>query len=66
MKAKAEFLKVDQMELAISITMPLGDWKALRAQMPTSWPSCDLVDVIREAVRQAEGNFRVTTRGGVE
>ena len=58
-RTTARFIGTDDLELAITIQMPLKHWKELRAQLPERWPACDLGQHIRKAVDQAEATFRV-------
>lgn len=57
-KVTAEFISTDNVEVTMTITMPMRDWKALRDDLPTRWPAWKIGSAISQVVRALEG--RVT------
>ena len=47
----------DEIEMEMTVSMPLKEWKALRNQLDGAWPSWKLSNAIGSLVRQAESNF---------
>jgi hypothetical protein len=59
-RAKFAIEKPDDIDCTMKITMSLGQWKKLRAQLPSEWPSMDLYRAIGDLVGQAEQTFYVS------
>jgi hypothetical protein len=57
MKATFRLTEPKKVEATLSITMPLEDWEALRAQLPVAWPSWKLSSVIDHLVTKAQVEF---------
>jgi hypothetical protein len=49
--------KPDEIELTLTLTMTLDQWKRLKEQIPHEWPSSDIKSKIYDLVRQAERHF---------
>ena len=57
MKVSAEFLNTDNVEVSLTITMPLSSWKALRDDIDPNghwYPSGKLRSTINDVMRQLE------------
>ena len=55
MRVTAEFINTDNVDVTLTITMPLGHWKKLRDQLSgDGWPGSDLHSAIGESVRTLE------------
>lgn len=48
----------DKIEMTLTITMPLADWKDLRTQMSSAYPSWAFSSAISRLVNHAEEHFR--------
>lgn len=57
MKTSLRVEHPDQIEMTLTITQSLGDWKRLKGQLPSAFPSYKLVSAISDMVRQAEERF---------
>lgn len=56
MKAHAEVNNPGTVEVSITLTMPLADWKVLRGQLEAGkWPSYQLSMAITDVVAKIEG-----------
>jgi hypothetical protein len=58
MKATAKFEAINSIDVTMTVTMSLGEWKELEQQLEHSWPACDLKYAIRELVRKADVQLR--------
>lgn len=61
MKTTFAFVKPDEMQVAMTITMPLGEWRELRKLLPETWPAYELRRHILDVVQQAEKVFHAST-----
>lgn len=63
MRAEIRVVKPNTIDVAITLVAPLEEWKKLREQLRTDWPSLTLRSVIDQAVtkleRQAESTDEV-------
>lgn len=57
MNAFMEIKNPDSIEVSLTLTMKLKDWKELREQLPEKWPAWDIGSAITDMVRQAEVRF---------
>ncbi len=57
MKAEFKSVKSDDIEMEMTISMPLGRWKQLREQAKGTYPASDLRQSIYEMIRFAEKQF---------
>ena len=64
MKAEAQFVRVDELEVALTLTMTLKAWKELSACITQRWPGIELQKVISNMVEQIEGkvSYREVSR----
>lgn len=46
---------IQNMPLAITISMTVAEWGRLRAQMQTNWPSSDVARAIYDALEKIDG-----------
>jgi len=54
-KAKMAIVNPADIEVSLTMTMKLKEWKELKEQMNSDrWPSCDLTGKISEIVRQID------------
>lgn len=63
MNVSAKFLNTDSVDVTITITMSMRDWKALHAELPSKWPAWKLGEHISEAVRKLESNVSGSSEG---
>lgn len=47
----------DKIEMTLSLTMSLYEWKQLKAQMSNEWPSWEIGGKIRSMIDQASTSF---------
>jgi hypothetical protein len=47
-------------ECTLAITMTLGEWESLRSQLPNSYPSWRVVNVITDLIQKARAQFQST------
>lgn len=57
MNVKFTATQPDNIEMTVSLTMPLKNWRLLSQQLSTAWPSSELSMDIDSVVRQALKNF---------
>ena len=57
MRAFFEVINTDKIEMQLTMTMVLKEWKELRNQLINEWPSSDLSRDIADLVGQAEKHF---------
>jgi hypothetical protein len=57
MKAKIKAQKPDEIEMELTLTMRLKDWKELRSQVQQAWPSWEVGSAISDLINQAEKHF---------
>ncbi len=61
MKAQAQFQNTGAIELAVTVTMPVAEWKyVLRDLKPDSSPATDFARIVRAAVTMAEDRMEVS------
>lgn len=60
MKLKANFkvLYPEKIEMELTVTMSLEDWKRLGKQLPNEFPSYRLMEQIADMTRKAEKHFK--------
>lgn len=46
--------QIDEMDLTISITMKVSEWRVYRKAQPYTWPSCDVSRTIDGALKDVE------------
>lgn len=56
--------KPDGIEMTLTMTMTLGQWKELRAQLAGAWPAWELGSAIREMIQKADTHFRGEVKEG--
>ena len=54
---KLEVINPDVIEMKLSITMRIKEWRLLKEQLSNKWPSYDLSGEISDIIRQAESTF---------
>lgn len=54
MKVTAQFIGTDDLELELTIRMPLKHWKELQATLTEKWPAWQFGRYIHDAVYRAE------------
>lgn len=54
MNVKVQMHNPDDMEVTLSVTMPLKDLRKLNTQLCTDWPSGEVSTAIRFSIRDAE------------
>lgn len=68
MRAKIAFENPEQIRATISLTMTLADWKKLRDQLTSAWPSSDLgyaiTDLLHKGRKSIEADPSATTHNG--
>lgn len=52
----------DKIEMTMTVTMTLEEWKIISASLPAKWPSCDLTSAINSMVNQAVMRFYPKTK----
>lgn len=62
MRVTAEFLNTDAVEVTLTVTMKMGDWKELRAQLPTAYPGGYFGDRIFDAVQKLESRVQTSAQ----
>jgi hypothetical protein len=51
MHARAQLSEeIENVELSITVTMPLKEWRALNAQLPKAWPAWNVGALITDAL----------------
>jgi hypothetical protein len=56
MRVNAQFINTGSVDVTLTITMPLSDWKRMSEQLPTRWPCSKLGEAINRVVRKLESN----------
>jgi hypothetical protein len=59
-RATFKALAPDSIDMSMTVTMPLGEWKKLRGQIEINrnvWPLCDFVANVEAAINAAEKHF---------
>jgi hypothetical protein len=51
MRVRAHFANVAQMDVTLTITMPLGEWRKLAADLSKDYPGFKLAEHIRSVTR---------------
>lgn len=64
MRGEIEVEKPDGVEVSLTLTMKLGEWKELRGQLARDYPSWVLGSVIGQAVRKIEERFALPEKVG--
>lgn len=57
MKTDMRVVDPGKVEVALTVTMSLADWKRLRADLPAAYPGWKLAEAIGSAVRSVEQTF---------
>lgn len=57
MQMKFEPTAPDRIDFTLTITMPLGDWKKLKTQLPHVYPASQINDKIYDMMRKAVKHF---------
>jgi len=57
MKASFRLNQTNDIQAAMTLTMPLSEWKELKDQLPHAWPGYKLSGAIMELVSKAEATF---------
>lgn len=65
LRATFQLTNPDTAEASMTITMPVGDWKALRQQLADtknsmSFPACRLREMVADLIRGAEESFEAS------
>lgn len=56
--------QIDQINLTISLTMPVKEWRALRDKLDTShWPMNEVWGVITDGLREIDGLENILIEG---
>lgn len=64
MTTKLTIADPDAVEMTLTVTMPLRNWKRLRTQLTTtSYPACDFSRAISDMTSQAEASFAPESGG---
>ena len=61
MKTQFRIENPDDVQMTLTVTMPARDWKVLRDQLQTTYPSWKLSDAISNMVSAATKTFSATT-----
>jgi len=56
-KYDMKVVNANTIELQLTVTMPLSQWRELKSQMGDKWPSWDFARAIGDMIRQAEKHF---------
>jgi hypothetical protein len=64
MTTKLKVENPDGIELTLTMTMTLGQWKELRGQLAGKWPAWDLGNAIREMIQKADTHFSSDVKEG--
>ena len=59
MRAKFETAKPDEIELSLTMTMPIKDWQELKGQLQDNRPSFELGQAITEMIIEASSTFHM-------
>lgn len=57
MKTEMRVADPGKVEITLTVTMPLADWKRLKADLPAAYPGWKLSEAIGSAVRSVEQTF---------
>lgn len=57
MKARIAIARPDAVDVTLTVTMPLGQWRALRDSLNTKYPGWAFGDMIGRAITKAEAGF---------
>jgi hypothetical protein len=57
MASSFRVLKPGEIEMELTVSMPLAAWKKLREELPDGWPATDLRYQITLMVNKAERHF---------
>ena len=57
MRTYFELHDINRIEATLSVTMPIGEWRALRAQLADQHPSWRFASAISNVIEQAERVF---------
>ena len=57
MHLKFEAENQDDIQFRLEVSMSLGEWKQLRAQLKDGWPSWKVSEQISNMIRQAEHRY---------
>lgn len=57
MERELKVTKPDEIVFTLELTMTLREWKKIKAQLATEWPSWELGDEISNMIRQANAKF---------
>lgn len=63
MKTSLKVQNPDSIEMTLTVTMTLGDWKTLQRQLATPWPAWKLGEAINNMVHKANANFTPDEKG---
>lgn len=64
MRGEIEVESPDAVEVTLTLTMTLGDWKALRGSLCSKYPDWQLGNVIGQAVSKIEARFALAEKVG--
>jgi hypothetical protein len=54
MKVDARFINADNLEVTLTVTMTLRDWKSLKESLPVKYPAWKLSEAISRVVYKLE------------
>lgn len=57
MKAQFKAESPNEIEMTLTITMPVGEWRALAKVIDSAYPGWQFLGVIRDLILQAEAHF---------
>ena len=57
MRTEFAFRNPDELLVTLTVTAPLGEFRALRKQMAQEWPSYEMSRQIGDVIRAAEEKF---------
>lgn len=63
MKTKAKVINPEEIEVNVTITMPLCDWQLLCDQLDKKWPSAEFGTNIRSVIYQITQTFKAVEAG---
>ena len=64
MTTKLKVENPDAVEMTLTLTMPLGQWRRLKEQLGNAWPAWDVGSAIREMITKAETHFEAKVKEG--
>jgi len=55
MRGRVEVTNPDKVELTMTLTLPISQWRSIMRTMPETWPECDFANLIADAIGKTVG-----------